>query len=86
MNTASNEKQSAATPGGNLFEPLLDNTQAAEAIGIEPETLEVWRSTGRVRIPYFKIGRSVKYRPSDLAAFLAKNLKAGWTKRELLTG
>jgi hypothetical protein len=31
----------------------------------------VWRCTKRYPIPYVKIGRSVKYRRSDLLAFIA---------------
>ncbi len=49
---------------------LLSNDQAAEYIGVTPRTLEVWRCTKRHPIPYIKVGRLVKYRQSDLDAFL----------------
>ena len=49
---------------------LLNNDQAADYIGITPGTLEVWRSTKRQIIPYIKVGRLVKYRPSALDDFL----------------
>lgn len=49
---------------------LLDNDPAANYIGIKGGTLEVWRSTKRHQIPYIKVGRLVKYRKSDLDAWL----------------
>jgi excisionase family DNA binding protein len=33
--------------------------------------LSVWRSTGRYNLPFFKIGRKVRYRRADLDAWLA---------------
>jgi len=49
---------------------LLGNAAAARHIGVEPGTLEVWRSTKRYAIPYIKSGRLVKYRRADLDAWL----------------
>ncbi|WP_427500757.1 helix-turn-helix domain-containing protein [Methylomonas sp. MED-D] len=49
---------------------ILNNTDAAEYIGVTPRTLEVWRCTKRYQIPFIKVGRLVKYRKSALDAFL----------------
>ena len=49
---------------------LRDEAFAAEYIGVKPGTLQVWRSTKRYPLPYLKIGRLVRYRQSDLDAFL----------------
>lgn len=49
---------------------LLDDTQAAAFIQVSPQTLPVWRSTGRYAIPYIKVGRKVRYRIEDLRAWL----------------
>lgn len=49
---------------------LLDTSAAAGYIGVEPGTLEVWRCVKRHGIPYIKVGRLVKYRQSDLDAWL----------------
>lgn len=49
----------------------VGDIQAAEILKVKPSTLAVWRSTGRYNLPYFKVGRLVKYRISDLADFLA---------------
>ncbi len=50
---------------------LLSTEEAAEYIGVQPQTLALWRSTGRYKIPYLKIGRLVKYRQSDLDTWLS---------------
>lgn len=55
-----------ATPS----EILHPNKSAAQYLGIEPGTLNVWRSTGRYDLAYIKVGRLVKYRQSVLDAFL----------------
>lgn len=49
----------------------VDDKQAAEVLAVKTTTLAVWRSTGRYSLPYFKVGRLVKYRLSDLAEFQA---------------
>lgn len=49
---------------------LITSNEAAAYLGLKPGTLEVWRCTKRHQIPFFKIGRLVKYRKSDLDAWL----------------
>jgi hypothetical protein len=51
----------------------LDEKQAAFALGLKVSTLSVWRSTGRYKLPFIKVGRLVRYRVSDLAEFLARH-------------
>ena len=50
---------------------LLDDHAAAALLDVSPGTLSVWRSTGRYALPFFKIGRKVRYRRADLLAWLA---------------
>ena len=57
-------RQSAALNG------LLDGKQAASILNVSPGTLSVWRSTGRYSLPFVKVGRSVRYRLSDLESWL----------------
>lgn len=53
------------------FQPnLLGTDDAAAYVGVTPRTLEVWRCVKRHAIPYIKVGRLVKYRQSDLDAWL----------------
>lgn len=50
---------------------LLTRQKAAELLGIKPQTLGIWHSTGRYEIPVVHVGRSVRYRRSDLERWLA---------------
>jgi excisionase family DNA binding protein len=52
---------------------LLSTEQAAEFLDTRPNTLEVWRSTGRYNLRYVKIGRNVRYKQEDLEEFLRLN-------------
>ncbi len=54
---------------------LLDDKQTAAAITVQQGTLAVWRSTGRVALPYVKVGRSVRYRVGDIREFLQKRTR-----------
>lgn len=49
---------------------LLTTEQAASFLGIRPQTLCVWRTTGRYSLKFIKCGRSVKYRREHLEKFL----------------
>jgi hypothetical protein len=49
---------------------LLSGERAGALIDVTAGTLSVWRSTGRYSIPFIKIGRKVRYRKSDLLAWL----------------
>jgi excisionase family DNA binding protein len=55
---------------------LLSADQAAATIDVTSGTLSVWRSTGRYGIPFIKIGRKVRYRKSDLLAWLESRTRA----------
>lgn len=55
---------------------LLDDQEAALLIDVAPGTLSVWRSTGRYGLPFLKIGRKVRYRRSDLLAWLDSRTRA----------
>ncbi len=66
------QKQSSAVVG---FPSLLTPVQAAEALGIKPATLEADRVQNRLGIPYIKLGRLVRYRASDLNAFVEARVR-----------
>jgi len=53
---------------------LISPTEAAQLLGIQPETLATWRSTQRYPLPYVKLGRSVRYRLEDLERFISERL------------
>ena len=54
---------------------LLDEKQAAALLTVEPGTLSVWRSTGRYKIPFVKIGHLVRYRRTDLESWLESRVR-----------
>lgn len=71
------QTSSAASPEvPQQVRDLLDEKQAADFLTVEPGTLSVWRSTGRYAIPYIKVGHLVRYRRTDLLAFLESRTRA----------
>jgi hypothetical protein len=55
------------------MEKLFDEREAAERLNLRAWTLQNWRHL-RKGPPYLKIGGRVKYRESDLNAFIKKRL------------
>lgn len=55
---------------------LLDEKKAAEFLSVAPGTLSVWRSVGRYSIPFLKVGHLVRYRRSDLEAWLESRTRS----------
>jgi predicted DNA-binding transcriptional regulator AlpA len=52
---------------------LLSSGQAAAFLGVQPQTLAVWRSSKRYPdLRYVKVGSAVKYRQSDLEQWLQR--------------
>ena len=55
---------------------LLNEKAAAEFLDCAPGSLSVWRSTGRYSIPFIKIGSKVRYKRSDLEAWLESRTRS----------
>ena len=53
---------SCITSRSDLFTP----EQAAAYLGLKPQTLANWRTTGRYNLPFLRCGRLIKYRAADL--------------------
>jgi excisionase family DNA binding protein len=51
---------------------MLTTKEAAEYLGVKPQTLSVWRCTHRYGLPAVKIGRCLRYRKSDLDKFIER--------------
>jgi len=49
---------------------LLTRDQAAAYLGVSPTTLTSWGLRGKYSLPLIKVGKSVRYRQSDLDAWL----------------
>jgi excisionase family DNA binding protein len=54
-----------------LTDTLLSRREAAEYLGIKVQTLATWTSSKRYQLPVVKVGRSVRYRTSDLEKWMA---------------
>lgn len=54
---------------------LLSPAEAAKILGISPDTLMVWRCTGRYNLPFVKVGGRVRYRQEDLEAFIQRRTR-----------
>ena len=52
------------------MDELLDTDEAANYLGVARNTLEVWRSAGRYGLQFVRVGRRIKYRKSDLDAWI----------------
>lgn len=50
-------------------EPFIGKAEAAQRLGIKQRTLDQWLKVGRV--PFYRIGRSVRLRWSEIQAHLA---------------
>lgn len=56
---------------------LLREKEAAELMGISAPTLRKWRiNETKGVVPYVKIGKSVRYRLSDIHEYVEKQLVA----------
>ncbi|MGN6529327.1 MAG: helix-turn-helix domain-containing protein [Burkholderiaceae bacterium] len=49
----------------------------AQWLGVPEGTLASWRSTGRVELPFLKLGGLIRYRRADVEAFLAASQRGG---------
>ncbi|MHB8973592.1 MAG: helix-turn-helix domain-containing protein [Pirellulaceae bacterium] len=56
---------------------LLDADETSSLLNVTTGTLAVWRSEKRYDLPYVKVGRLVRYRLSDVLAWLESRTQAG---------
>jgi len=48
--------------------------EAAEYLNMAEATLNCWRSNKTYPLPYYKLGRSVRYKAEDLEAFVSQQI------------
>ena len=63
------ERIASYLPKAGTLEKLLIPAEVGEILRIEIETLEAWRRKG-IGPAFVKLGRDVRYRPSDLLRFV----------------
>lgn len=56
----------------SIAEPLISTAEAAALLGCAKATLNVDRCRRRWGVPFVRVGRLVRYRPSDLERWLAE--------------
>ncbi len=56
------------------LERLLTPTEVSKLLGVDVETLNIWRATRRYNLSYVKVGRLVRYRLPDVQKFIQSNL------------
>jgi excisionase family DNA binding protein len=62
----------AHSPQPQVTSRLLTRTEAAEYLRLKPQTLAAWACVRRYSLRFVRCGRAVRYRQSDLDAFLAE--------------
>jgi predicted site-specific integrase-resolvase len=69
-----------------ITEPLMPEGEAAAILRVSLTSLRRWRREGTGPV-YRKLGRTVRYRPQDLADFVGSALRreTGWRQRQLGT-
>jgi len=62
---------------------FLNETQAAELLGVSVRTLQAWRVRGGGPV-FVKLGRSVRYRPDDLESWISSRRVASTSALEVI--
>ena len=58
-------------------DPLVDQIEAAELLGVSPSTMNGWRNTGRGPAYVALSSRCVRYKISDLQRYVASKRQVG---------
>ncbi|OQW60393.1 MAG: hypothetical protein A4S17_00410 [Proteobacteria bacterium HN_bin10] len=66
---------------------LLSPSDVAALLDVKATTLEKWRETGRVDLPFVKLGtRAIKYRYRDVVAYIDARVATSTAEARLLSG
>ena len=55
-----------------IDDPFISEREAAAVMGLSQATLSSWRSLGRYDLPHYRAGRLIRYRLSDIVAFMER--------------
>lgn len=61
------------TASRNFGEVNLTPQEASDFLRVPVPTLQTWRCTKKVRLPYFRVGAHIRYPLSGLKEFIAQN-------------
>ena len=73
MQTLNNPNAAAAGAGGPSYEPYIDKGEVGRRTQMRPRTIDDWMKRGL--LPYYKVGRSVRFKWSEVEAHLAENCR-----------
>lgn len=59
-----------------IGEPLITDVEAAPLVGLALQTIRNDRINRRFGIPFYRLGKSIRYKRSDLEAWVAKRAVA----------
>lgn len=57
----------------NYQDKLLSAGEAAAILGLKETTLAQFRWRGDKRLPWVKLGKTIRYKPSDIEAFIERS-------------
>ena len=73
----------------NKRRPIMDTMktekEAAAYLGNQPQTLAVWRSSGKYGLPFVRVGRAIRYRESDLKSWMERRTATSVAHADLAT-
>jgi excisionase family DNA binding protein len=64
----------------------LTQDEVATRLRLSPRTLERWRQTNEVQLPYLKCGSKVRYRLEDVEAYELAQLRSHTSELALYAG
>lgn len=66
---------------------LMTCEEVADFLRVEKDTLAKWRETGRVELPFVKLGlKEIRYRYGDIIAFIEKRMAVNTVEARGLDG
>ena len=68
-----NTPTDAAPGNGPTFEPYIDKREVGRRTQMRPRTIDDWMQRGL--LPYYKVGRSVRFKWSEVETHLATNCR-----------
>lgn len=74
MNSVELSSNGYTTAPRNSNSVLMSRKEAAAYLGVAEITLAIWCSTGRYKLPVYKIGRLAKYKQAELDAFITSRI------------
>jgi len=73
MNNTVIETPSQGVPVSAPVEPFIDKAEVGRRLGMRPRTVDDWMQRGL--LPFYKLGRSVRFKWSEVEAHLTANYR-----------